>query len=34
VRDYWENALRRIPDLRFELLEDGKVYKALAHYGE
>ena len=60
VRAYWENALRRIPDLRFELLEvftcvnsvaiyyravlgklaievlflneDGKAYKALAHY--
>ena len=62
MRAYWENALRRIPDLRFELLEvftcvdsvtvyyravlgklatevfflndDGKAYKALAHYGE
>ena len=60
VSAYWENALTRIPDLRFELLEvftcvnsvtvfyravlgklatevfflneDGKAYKALAHY--
>jgi hypothetical protein len=60
VGAYWENALQRIPDLRFELLEvftcvnsitiyykavlgklatevlflnqDGKAYRALAHY--
>ena len=60
VSFYWQNALRRIPDLRFELLDvftcvnsiviyykavlgklgtevlflnqDGKAYKALAHY--
>jgi hypothetical protein len=60
VRTYWQKALERVPDLRFELLEvftcvssitiyyrsvlgklatevffldqDGKVYRALAHY--
>jgi len=60
VRAYWENAIQRIPDIQFELLEvltctnsiaiyyravlgklatevlfldeDGKAYKALAHY--